>query len=172
MWPIPGLLPQFSSFFTIDRNIDTSLSNFWWELLAACRSTGQERHLHTENPPRWITLLPYHHLIIHLVKKGLNLILPEGLATDSSRSGHQHHLNHQWSALGCSGECYRMNVPQKHPTISKWTNISDIYNVVHPCRYTNQSHCSGRCGYNNSIEGESHLTFLVATESVFEGTLK
>lgn len=34
-------LPQFPSFFTMDRNIDTSLSNFCWHLLAACRSTGQ-----------------------------------------------------------------------------------------------------------------------------------
>lgn len=49
-------LPQFPSFFTMDRNIDTSLSNFCWHLLAACRSTGQMIPCTKKNTSWYITI--------------------------------------------------------------------------------------------------------------------
>lgn len=62
-----------------------------------------------------------------------------------------------------------MNEPQRHPTISKGTDISSVYKVVQPLRFTSTNQSGGG---SKATEQRAILTFLVATEFVFEGTLK
>lgn len=123
------LLPQFSSFFTIVPNIDTALSSFCWRVLAACKSKGEERWLYIKNAPS-----AKAHLLKN--KNSFNLILPEGQVTDSLQLCCHHHPHRLSSSLECSGVCERKRVPQTHPTISKWTNTSYIYNNVPPYKVT------------------------------------